>query len=327
MRPVYLILSVALMFLLHSCKKDNSNVAGTKPGYAAPAGAPTVYAGTPFNSLFRDLRYVPEIKCVAAGKLTTITFSRGTRLTFYPNSFKDGAGNLITTGQVCIELTEIYKTGDMIANRVTTMEGGTLLASGGQVLIYASRNGEKVFPNKYAIAFKQPAPSSIPMGLYAGNSRNTDSVVTWGAIASPIPGTRDTVTPSAWGTGLWYRFDSCNTFTWLGCDSAYAHTGSRSSIKLVVPDLDVTNANTQAFLVIPSINACANFQYNSSTPLTLNVTDIPDGVSAVVVVISKRNNKYYYYQSASFTVGSGISIDAYTTEQTLPYIKAQLAAL
>jgi hypothetical protein len=333
MRPVYLILSAALLLLLHACQKQNTNTPGTMAGYAAPAGAPTVYAGTPFNSLFRDLRYKPEIQCVNAGKLTTITFSRGTRLTFYPNSFKDGAGNLITTGQVCIELTEIYKTGDMIANRVTTMEGSNLLTSAGQVLIYASRNGEKVFANKYGIAFKQPAPSSQPMALYFGNSRNADSVVTWTQVGAPVPGTRDTTAPApgdttgGWGAGLWYMFDSCTDFTWINADKLYEYTGSRSAVKLVVPGTDVTNANTQAFLVIPSINACINFYYNNSTPLTFNVTNIPDGLNAIVVVISKRNNKYYYYQTASFTVGAGISIDAYTTEVTLPYIKAQLAAL
>lgn len=333
MRSVYLILTATLMLLLYSCEKDNGNVPGTKPGYAAPAGPPTVYAGTPFNSLFRDLRFKPEVQCVTAGRLTTITFSRGTRLTFYPNSFKDGAGNLITSGQVCIELTEIYKTGDMIANRVTTMEGSNLLTSGGQVLIYASRGGEKVFANKYGIAFKQPAPSAQPMGLYLGNSRNADSVVTWTSVGEPVPGTRDTIAPapgdtaSGWGSGLWYMFDSCTDFTWINCDRFYEHTGTRSSIKLVVPGTDVTNGNTQAFLVIPSINACINYTFSAATPLSFTVNNVPDGLNAIAVVISKRNNRYYYYQTPSFTVGAGITADATLTEVTLPYIKAQLAAL
>ncbi len=58
---------------------------------------------------------------------------------FNPQSFKDGSGNIISSGMVTVELTEMYTPGAMIANRVSTSTAmHRRLTSGGSVNIKAT---------------------------------------------------------------------------------------------------------------------------------------------------------------------------------------------
>ena len=65
------------------------------------------------NQLFAGLRYTPQNLSVTAGRDTIVYGNNGTMLHFYTNSFKNGSGNIITSGTVYLQLTEMYKAGDL----------------------------------------------------------------------------------------------------------------------------------------------------------------------------------------------------------------------
>ncbi|GAA4466782.1 hypothetical protein GCM10023093_21420 [Nemorincola caseinilytica] len=345
MRSVYSILILAAIALIgtQACQKTkNTNNTGvlSDASSSMPASAPPSYGGngSGLNKLFRELRYRPETKCITAGKLQTITFGKGTRLTFYPNSFKDGAGRTITSGTVCLEVIEMPKPGDMIANRATTISAGnTILTSGGQVHIKATKGGETVYARKYGIAFKQAASSMQPMALYYGNTNNTDSLVIWGGSSSVTgafePGTTDTLPPppgdttGGYGLGFWYQFDSCTDFNWINCDYFYATTAAKTQVKVIVADTGANGSNTQVFMAIPAINAALPLYYQSGAPLTYKTADIPEGLTASVVVIMKKNMQYYYSETLAFLITTQFNIVAYPMPQTIGYIQGRLAAL
>src|ERR1700761_671407 len=80
-----------------SCKKNgNDNNTGTT---------------VPQNQLFADLKTTPQNFTVTAGKYQTIIGSDSTVINFYPNSFKDKNGNIISSGSINIALIEMYNPG------------------------------------------------------------------------------------------------------------------------------------------------------------------------------------------------------------------------
>ena len=99
-------LSCLLFNFFASCEKTNTS---------------STYIVFHLNQLFSGLRSTPQNFTVTAGRDTTIYGTNNTLLHFYTNSFKDAGGNIIQSGTVYIQLIEMYKPGDMICNRATTM--------------------------------------------------------------------------------------------------------------------------------------------------------------------------------------------------------------
>lgn len=342
MKPLYnlILLAGAIVLSVTACKKTNNEAAGTLASETLPGSAAPTFmsSATSLNKVFRELATTPETKCVSAGRLQQVILSKGTILTFYPNSFKDGTGKTITSGTVCVDVIEMQKPGDMIANRASTMtKTGYLLRSGGQVYIKATQNGQPVYARKYGIDFKQPAPAMQAMNLYFGNRQNKDSVVIWGdpmtATGMMVPGTNDT-TPLApgdtivWGAGMYYQFDSCTDFDWVNCDFFYAMTGAKTVVKVVVADLQATPQNTGAYMVYPTLNAVVPLSVSSMSPLTFKTGEVPEGLNAHMVVVSKKaNNQYYYWEALNFTVMSNHSMDAYPAPETIMTVKNKLSTL
>jgi len=116
-----LALCLIAAIIVIACKKSSSN--NTVPT-------------TSLNQLFAGLNSIPENFTVTAGRDTIIYgTSDSTLLHFYTNSFKDANGNVITSGTIYVQLTEMYKAGEMIRNRATTVANGHILQSCGQINI------------------------------------------------------------------------------------------------------------------------------------------------------------------------------------------------
>ena len=305
---------------------------------------------TQLNSLFSALRPAPQNLSVTAGFLQTVFGLGGTKLTFYPNSFKDKNGNVITSGIINLQLTEVYTPGDMIACRATTTSNGQLLMSGGQLLITATMNGEEVFANKYGIGFRQAQMSKQPMSLFYGDTNNPDSVVTWAAPGTPqrgvfVSGTVSlsdssivvVITPNGPDTIAvhgaimqYYQFDSCANFNWINCDYFYNSGVQLTDVSVVMPDSTFNSSNSEVFIVFPDINSAAHM--SQFTPAA-NMFDLPKGyyipvgMTVDVVVATNKNGTYYYYQQTGITTTSGTVIFANMSQSSLSYIKSQLLGL
>jgi hypothetical protein len=121
-------ISAGILFLLAGIVACNKKYTDT----AAPAQSP--------NQLFAAFRYTPQTITVTAGRDTVVYGDKGTMLHFYTNTFQDQTGKTLTSGTVTVQLVEMYKPADFVANRATTMSGKDLLQSGGQISIVTTQN-------------------------------------------------------------------------------------------------------------------------------------------------------------------------------------------
>jgi len=328
--PIALLCACITMIAL-SCGKNYSNV---------NMGGPTL------NQTFAALKPTPQKITVQAGVETTVFGAKGTLLHFYPNSFRDANGHTLTSGNVDIQLTEMYKPGDMIANRATTMSGGQILRSGGQINISATVNGQPVFANRYGVGFMQQQWSPNPMTLFYGNTNNGDSIVNWQAA--------DTTQPGAFAAGVdtsgsfntqygrpWvgYVFDSASTLQYTNCDAFYENDSPKTSVTAVMPDSSFTPSNTQVYLILPDIN-CAmssvepelggaswNKPEHSITIVSEGNTNIvPQGMNYKLIVITNKNGQYYYWQTSG-VITHQLKVTTTPTQTTQADVTSKLDAL
>jgi hypothetical protein len=322
-------------FVIASCQKTYN------PG--AAQNSTTTSTTTQSNAqvlsdFYTMLTPSPQSITVTAGVAQTVYGSKGTVLNFYPNSFKDKNGNIITSGSVSIQLTEMYKPGDMIANQASTITpDGQFLQSGGQLNIAATMNGQEVFANKYGIAFKvSDTTANAVMSLFYGN-KPKDSTLTWKiGNTTENPGTIATPTHGAGGAylNLYYLFDSCTSFHYINCDR-FEGPGAWTHLFISAPDTGYNGSNTNIYLILPTMNSiapndCTWKLFDSVTnkyEFICHSTNIPVGVTYKVVIIANKYGNYYYYEHADSTTASSINVTPFMTRTTLTDITNKLKAL
>lgn len=312
-----IVLMGSLFFLLASCSKDDITL--------NPGNAQTI------RSLFSGLKYSPEVFTVQAGSATTITGSKGTRITFYPGTFRNAAGNTITGGNIRIELIEMYSPGDMIANHVTTTTAAQrLLTSGGCIHISATQDGQEVFADTYGIAFKQPAQSDNPMALFTGYqvSDSTGVNIKWSDdTTSTVLRTLkiDNLEP------FYYIFDSCTSFNWINCDYFYNAPAPKTDVRVTLPDNSYDMTNTQVFVIFPAINAVVTTYAFDQATRTFSFGNpsyhLPVGAQVDVLVVGSKNNVYFADLHSNITLTPDFSVSANPTTQSLTAIQSMLAGL
>jgi hypothetical protein len=326
-----------------SCKKNTDNTSTLQP------------ATVPLNQLFDNLRSTPQTFTVTAGRDTVVFGSQGTMLHFYPNSFKNASGAIITSGSIDLKLVEMYKPGDMIRNRATTMQGKNLLTSGGQIDLRATINGQKVYANKYGIGYFQNNASATPMmELFYGNVNNVDSVVNWEAKDTTLErdiawlgdmNGRNYITTAYGRPWMGYVFDSASDLEYTNCDAFYYSDSPKVSVTAIMPDATFTPENTQVYLVLPTIN-CAmstvqstssyNFgtaRYNASEKAINMINEgqtniVPSGMKYILIVIANKSGQYYYSkQSGDAIPHNGLKLKATMTPDSKDNVLAMLSAM
>ncbi len=323
--------SLALLFLvmafsMASCTKDPpKNYGNGNPGQ------PSV-RNSQLDDIFSGLKSTPQTFNVVAGTHQVVFGAQKTRLTFYPNSFKDKNGLTITSGNITVQLTEIYKPGDMIGNRAPTTSNGKLLLSGGEVYVKAYRNGEEVYPNTYGIGFAQPATSNQPMRLFYGDNNNEAGTVNWTESSSNIGSNANTTTVDSGGQNMniYYQFDSCTSFNWINCDYFYNSTSQLTGVEVVVPDTSFNTNNTMVFLFFPSINSATYFNTYSWGTHSFSLSggyNVPVGMAVHIVSISNVNGTYYYSEMLNQTITNNMSVNISPQPQSLSYIQNALSLL
>ena len=317
-----------------------------------------VNVGPSLNSLFTGLRPVPQSLSVTAGRDTIVYGTKGTMLHFYTYSFKDASGNIITSGTVDLQIIEMYKPGDMIANRTTTMANGQILQSGGEINVVATMNGSPVYTNKYGIGFVHSTFSSAPMALFYAAAGNSDSTVNWSQSDTTQNGTKtngtttDTTTLAS-GSALtsYFYFDTCTSLTFANCDWFYANDSPKTTVSVVMPDTSFNASNTELYLVLPNVNRwgytadtftavlsnAENFDlgaasYNTTTKTMILISEsqtniVPAGLNYELVVIANKNGTYYYWETSGTVPHNGINVNAALAEDSQGDIISRLAGL
>ena len=323
---ISVVVYIAVVAMMAACKKTERSTSSTTP--IQDVVIPPVYDRSQLNNLFSAFRPVAENLTVTAGVHQVVTAAGGTRLTFYPHSFKDAAGHTITSGTVNIAITEMYKPGDVIANRATTNSNYGLLVSGGQIKLKATKAGQEVFANKYGVAFARPGYSAQRMVLYYGNTNNADSLARW-TVSDTTAGmvALGTVYDSMLvGAPYSYPFDSCTSFNWINCDYFTSYSPV-TTISVTPTDTTFNCSNTEVFLVFPGINAVASANTYDPYTYTFSSSMMPVGLSVDVVVIANIGGNYYYYQEIGVPVTTAMTFHPVMAPHTLGYIQSALAAL
>lgn len=312
------LLSLGLVTGLVSCSKDDASLNNGSQIFT-------------IKTLFDGLRSAPQTFTVTAGQTQVITGARGTKITFYPQSFKNANGTPITSGTIKIELIEAYKPSEMIANRVvTTTTDSKLLTSGGSVNIKATMDAKEVMATAYGIAFKQDAHSENPMALFYGvpYTDTTGTTTVWGEDTS---GTVDRTIKDSIGQNFYYAFDTCINFNWINCDYFYSTPGQRTDISVIAPDSSYNLFNTQIYIIFPAINAVTGmWSYSAAShKFTLGSVGyyIPVGASVHIVVIGSKNNSYFMDVHQNVVVTNNMSLSFTPTPQSLSAIQAVLSSL
>lgn len=288
------VLTACALLLSASCGKQYNS----KPNYNK--------AG--LNALFKELRSKEQHFVVTAGTTVHISGKEGTSLVFSPTSFKDAAGNIITSGMVDVTIVEMYKGGSMLANRASTMCGTRPLQSTGQINITATLNGQPVYSNGYKISFKQPVAMPTPMALFYGNTNNTDSIVTW---ETPRYDSGTMASSTTYDNGYEaYVYNFCGRFGWVNSDALYEFSDSLTSVSVSFPDASNNPANTQLYIYLPQINSLMastvesggniNYIERTHTMKILNWGEsqiVPIGWEYKLIAVCRKGDFYWTYHS------------------------------
>ncbi len=321
---------LALLFLVLGCVRNNDN---SWPKINTIPYTPQITMS--FHTLFADLATTSESLTVRAGSDTTIFTTKGTKLHFYPNSFEDVAGVIISTGIVNIRITEMYTIGDMIRNGATTMAGDQPLVSGGQFNLVATLGGNAVYAHNYGVGFPQPGPSSGAMFLYAGSTNGTTGITSWQASPDTSTGKKashtsnDSSSIMPWNS--YYLFDSCSTFTFVNCDHPFTTGCSHFQSLVNFSDTQFTSQNSIAFICLPDYKTVISnaFFYNPGGSSLNGSFYAPAGTNYVLIVMSNIGGAYSYCQSSGIipSTSDSLKISANMQPVTKLQIISNLSAL
>ncbi len=281
---------------------------------------------TSTDDLFELLKDAPQTFSGQAGGNWTIIGQKGTRVHFNPQSFKDAAGNYVTSGTIDIELIETPKAKDMLLNKTITMTGSNLLQSGGSIHIKATQNGQELVAGRYGIDFIQDAPSADDMSIFQGVTDQTTGFTSWfdGATNTQQGTRQDSI-------GSFFQFDSVNNFNWINCDRFYYDPGPKTNITININGATFLPNGVITFIIFPEINGVTNMYPFSTTDFsTVNLGGsyrAPVGIKAHFVTLGKEGNDYYYGSSTNQTINNAHTGSVTVSKMTAAQIEQAIKNL
>lgn len=159
MKTKSLLIATAVLLLTYSCNKPE----------VIPPPTPD---GSALTNLFTSNRNgAVQTYTVNATTGDVITGTHGTTVEIYPNTLLDASNNLVS-GNVTVELIEIFDRASMLFNNKPTIgiqPGGepTLLLSGGEYYLNIKQNGNQLHTNSYVLV-------NVPANLTGGMDPNME---------------------------------------------------------------------------------------------------------------------------------------------------------
>ncbi len=226
-----------------------------------------------------------------------VTGDEGTVITFPKGAFSTKTGQAVS-GEVKIQLIEIFNQADMLLSDRPTTSNGQILVSGGEIYIGATSNGEELQLNdSTSILFTLPSDSvDNDMTLFTGGIDS--SQFNWTVIPDVVTTqNQGNLNDTSWAqdTLPYFYYDpskyifTVSTLGWINCDRFY-NSPNTTDIKVVCNGV-VDDYNTRAFLVFNSINSVSSLW--SYTPGVFDSAIVPVGESVSVVVLTLKDGKEY----------------------------------
>jgi hypothetical protein len=224
----------------------------------------------------------------------TVTGDKGTSIQFPKGAFSTTNGQPVT-GDIQVQLVEIYDKGNMVLSDRPTTSNGQILVSGGEIYIGATANGEQLQLNdSSSIVVTLPSNNTDPgMTLFTGGIDS--SQFNW----TPVPGVVpvQNVFDSTWtqDTVPYFYYDpskyifSISNLGWINCDRFY-NAPSTTTITITC-DNATSNQNTKTYLVFKSINSVSSLWDYPVGVFTSSM--VPIGEQVTVIVFSFKEGKEY----------------------------------
>lgn len=307
MKKLIFILAASMVVSFLSCKKDSETpTPNTINDFFVQNGAPV------------------QTFTINSGTFNSVNGAQGTKIYVYANSFVTQANQPIT-GNVIVELREIFSKKDMILSNAPTTSGGKPLISGGEIYLSAKQNEQKLkLASGSELYVMMPAgqnPSSQMKKFYASNlDENSDWNVADTTTAIQV--IQDTSNNSNYYS---FPVDSMN---WINCDYFYSIPGPTSTIAVNVGS-DFDTSNCFVFISFNGQNSAARcyaysnhiFSPGSYYNLPSSYYTLPVGMNVTFVAIAKKNGQYYSaFKSSVITAAHSITLSlAATTESQIKH--------
>ncbi len=303
--------------ILASCKKEDQTL---DPNIDNNNNQAQASAADLSNSFKLREQNATQTFSIDAASTQVVNGSKGGSFTFYANSFVTMSGQPVT-GNVDIQLVEVYEKADMILMNKPTMGrmfGGQLapLTSGGEFKILASQGGQqlRLAPfNSFSATIPAPGGVTDPnMQVFLGDT-TTDTLV-WNQDDSTQ------LTTDSSGTSYFGFFDDLG---WINCDYFWNDPSPKTNVDVEIP-AGYDNTTCMLFVSFDGLNSITSF-YNYSNqvyssgpayelPIGLNVHFIllayVNGVpQSAIVPATITNNHYEIVASLNPTTVAQLAID------------------
>ncbi len=316
------LLTLVVLVTAYGCKKDKEIESVNNPasgGTSQTSNMANFFTsnGVPIQSFSID-----------ASTFELIEGNKGTKISIPSGSFLTQGGAPINSGNIQIELREIFSKKDMILSGIPTMANKLPLISGGEIFIKAMQNGSELkLASKNSVTVEMPtgvSPDYNMQEFYSSNISATDSTSGWSSADSTVISVVQDTTWSgggtSWPTYYYFQIDSMN---WINCDYFWYDSSPKTD---VMANLDTmfNSTNCVVFLSVDGINSIASMYFqNNSNYITYN---FPIGKAVTFIAIAEINGQYYSAFISSTLVNNHIE-NITMNPTTLSQINSDLAGL
>ncbi|MBX2871458.1 MAG: hypothetical protein KTR30_05145 [Saprospiraceae bacterium] len=245
--------------------------------------------GFAFQSFLEAHALPTQSFVVNPSRRTTVVGKLGTRLTFFPNSFIDSAGQVVTDA-VTLKLREAFSKDEMIFTGLPTTSEDRLLESAGQFQLQASTEAGELSLCKSVnveLPIREEVNNPVAMRLFRGSSSSTRAYRSgfnfdW-ELAS------DQHLNLVKNIGKRYFNFSIDHLNWWNCD---CFVKARQKVMLSVKMQTVIEAfeDRLAFLVFRDINAVVRMY---PTGRRFSAINIPTQLTATLLVMTSAKGQLY----------------------------------
>ena len=296
----HLLFSLALVVLVYACQKELSL---TKPA--------TFERGALRQFFNKNGAALQTYSAMAPGYIR-ITADKGTTVSFPENAFVT-MNNMPVSGEVMIEVKEIYTPADMILSNTPTTSNRLPLEAGGAFFVRAMQNGQalKLAPGKFIQLGLANADSINMDGMQVFNGDTASGTVNWIPNNNP----NNVVTRDSFNSVSLFADD----LQWINCDKFV----NEPKITYTVnpgncPDVD----STAVFVHFTGLNSVLRLPVTGSSFSSENMI----AADATIIGICQVEG-ILYYSMKPVTMQHGGSVTLNFTQTTEAELKQKLAVL
>lgn len=343
-----LFLGFALVLFTLGCSTDDKDILSHNPLENTPAvdnssnnggnnGGGNPVVGGNIQNVLNAMMPDSETFTVDASNPIFVSGSQGTTLELPGGSLIHQNGTTVT-GNVDIEMLEIYTKADMIlANKPTIASGGTApLISGGEVFIKVSQAGEWLSLNTPASIYMPTAQSGgvVPGMMIFQDGNQAQDVntlnVDWQLNTNNPAGTMGVSNcQDSTQLGLPFFDNYCfdiDSLGWVNCDVFMNDPNPQTTVSATVT-LPLNDTNTAVFVVATDDNMACGLSGSGQVFSTAPNYTLPETMNITIVGIAEEPAGQFHSAFLTTTVTTNMNPTLTFSPTTLADFEADLNAL